>query len=89
MLAGSAGFDVSTPDVPRSGGGVVNRNPYPVTVIILAPGNVSAWALTDVKGVGQSISAGFTPGQCIQLLPGEKIAITYTQPPAWRWKQAG
>jgi len=89
VLAGSAGFDVATPDVPPSGRGVVNRNPYPVTVIVLSPGDVSTWTLTDVKGVGQAIRAGFTAGQCVQLSPGEKITITYTQPPIWRWKQAG
>ncbi len=34
----------------------------------------------------QTISAGLTPGQAIILEPGEKLALTYSTPPAWRWK---
>jgi len=83
---GGVGFDVATPDVPRSGGEVVNRDPRPVTVIVLTPGAVTSWALVDAKGVEQQITSGLAAGQCIRLSPGEKIKMTYTRPPTWRWK---
>jgi hypothetical protein len=34
----------------------------------------------------QTIHAPLFPGQTITLEPGEKIQLTYTQPPSWRWK---
>ncbi len=86
---GGVGFGVTTPDVPRSGDEVVNRSPRPVTVIILTPGGVSSWTLVDAKGVEQRIPSGLTAGQCIRLSPGERIRMTYTQPPTWRWKADG
>jgi hypothetical protein len=89
VATGSAGFDVSTPDMPPSGRDRVNRNPYPISVLILTPGDVSSWTLTDAKGAAQRIQGGFSPGQCILLSPGERITVTYTKPPTWRWKAAG
>jgi hypothetical protein len=34
----------------------------------------------------QTISAALTPGQTIILEPGEKLKLTYSQAPTWRWK---
>lgn len=36
--------------------------------------------------INQTISAGFFPGQTIVLEPGEKIELTYSQAPTWKWK---
>lgn len=83
---GVVGFDVTTPDVPRSGDEALNRNPHPVSVIILTPGVVSSWTLVDAKGVEQRITSSLGAGQCVRLSPGERIKMTYTHPPTWRWK---
>lgn len=36
--------------------------------------------------LSQTIPAGLFPGQGMVLEPGEKLKLTYTRPPAWRWK---
>lgn len=94
------GFDVTTPGFPASGKDVVNRNPYPVEIIILTPGEVSDWTLTDAKGISQTISATLSAGQHFTLEPGDKIRFTYAPsykgctysykaPPTWRWRALG
>jgi hypothetical protein len=83
------GFALDTPPVPPSDKALTNLHPYPVNVIITAAGNVTAWTLTDAKGVFQRIPAPLTAGQTITLQPGEKIILSYTTPPTWRWKAAG
>ena len=108
------GFDVVTPPVPLSGQEITNANPYTVQIIIVTPGDVSSWTITDAVTTSQSIPhnlsladnlrgprrpipspgpsrsqtipAGLSPGQMIVLAPGEKLKLTYTKPPAWRWK---
>jgi hypothetical protein len=39
-----------------------------------------------MPGTSQTITAGLFPGQSIILEPGEKVAFTYEEAPAWRWK---
>lgn len=80
------GFAVSTPDVPPSGGSVVNRQPYTIQVIITGSGEVSRWSLKDANGAIQEIQGGFTPGQTFLLEPGEEIGLAYTIQPSWKWK---
>ena len=48
------GFDVSTPPVPASGESIMNTTPYTVQVIILTPGTVSNWTLTDAGSTQQT-----------------------------------
>jgi hypothetical protein len=107
------GFDVPTPEVPASGRDVVNTTPYTIDAMILSPGKVSGWKITEpeaapqdfprnttiadtVKGAqhpekfaparSQKFESGLSGGQSITLQPGDKITVTYSSPPAWRWR---
>lgn len=80
------GFDLATPAIPASGRVEINRNPFAVEIIVLAPGNVSSWTIADAKGTSQAVPAGLSAGQRFVLNPGEKIRFDYSQPPAWRWR---
>jgi len=50
------GFDLPTPDVPGSGQTLVNRNPYTAQIIVLDPGDVASWTLTDSGSTPQKLS---------------------------------
>lgn len=80
------GFNVPTPTFPASGKDMVNTNPYPVEIIILKPGRVSDWTITDANGNAQEVKAKLSDGQDLVLEPGDKIRFTYTAVPAWRWR---
>jgi hypothetical protein len=41
------GLHVETPPVPRSGQETTNRNPWSVEVIILKPGQIAGWTITE------------------------------------------
>lgn len=86
FLAGSHGFAVATPPVPASGMAAVNRNLFPVAVLIVRPGRVSSWTLTDAAGKSQSFAAPLAAGQSIRLEPGNRLTLTYAQAPTWRWQ---
>jgi hypothetical protein len=47
------GFDVSTPGVPASGKQVVNSIPYTIEAMILSPGRVSRWMITEPAASSQ------------------------------------
>ena len=64
----------------------MNRNPYPVEVIILAPGQVTGWTLGDALGNEQPVEAPLRAGERFTLQPGDSLGLTYVEPPAWRWK---
>lgn len=84
----SAGFGIETPPVPASGETVVNRTPYVVDILVTSAGSITGWTLTDTSGVSQDFSGTWTAGQSIRLAPGEKIAVRYSEAPAWRWRSA-
>ncbi len=80
------GFQVETPAVPPSGECLMNRNPYPVEVIILTPGNVTDWTLTDAREESQTVTGALRAGERFILQPGESISFTYATAPTWRWR---
>jgi hypothetical protein len=47
------GFDVPTSSVPRSGKEVMNETPYKVDVMIISPGAVSSWTITEAERAPQ------------------------------------
>ena len=83
---GPVGFDVSTPTIPRSNADVVNMSAHLIQALILSPGNVSKWTLTDAKGSAQTIDAGLAAGQSLILEPGDRVRFAYTNAPTWKWK---
>jgi|GEM_PF-1070047 len=89
ITARAWGFNVETPPVPPSGEVVTNRNVAPVDIIIVAPGEVSTWSLTDTRGATLHLEHGLRCGQQVTLQPGEVIGLTYVIAPQWRWKAAG
>ncbi len=86
ITASPVGFQVETPAVPKSDQVVTNRNPYMIEILILDPGKVSSWILTDVSGDSQKIRSGLFPGQTVLLGRGESIRLSYTVAPKWRWR---
>jgi hypothetical protein len=81
------GFGAETPVVPASGELVVNRNPFPVVVMIKSPGSASKWELNDTYGTSDSFIGKLHAGQTIYLSPGESIRLHYaSEPPQWRWR---
>ncbi|MBI2844848.1 MAG: hypothetical protein HYX78_15755 [Armatimonadetes bacterium] len=65
IAAETGGFSVQTPSFPPSGEHAANLNPFPVEVIFLTTGSVSAWTLTDANGVSQTISSALFAGQSL------------------------
>jgi hypothetical protein len=86
LSAVPVGFGIPTPPVPPSGEPLTNRNPYRVEIMVLKPGKVTGWTLNDAGGVSQALEGPLSAGQRILLLPGEGIALTYREPPSWRWR---
>jgi hypothetical protein len=43
------GFDVRTPPIAGSGNEIVNDTPFTISAIVLKPGNVSRWTISDAK----------------------------------------
>ena len=80
------GFDVSTPGVSASDADIVNDSAHLVQAIILSPGNVSKWTLTDAQGNAQTISAGLSAGQTLLLEAGDRVRFSYMEPPTWKSK---
>jgi hypothetical protein len=91
------GFGVGTPNFPAPAQAVVNRHPYLVEAIILTPGAVSEWTLTDAKGCSQTVTAALSAGERFLLEPGDAIefdypdaysgcAFTYEPAPTWKWR---
>lgn len=86
VSATARGFDdVVTPPFPKSGENVVNRNPFPVQILILTAGKVSDWALLDARGASRNILGSLFAGQQISLGPGQQVRFNYTEPPSWTW----
>ena len=86
VLPKAQGFAIVTPEVPQSRDDLTNREPYTVEVFILDPGAVTEWTLTDAAGTAQAIRAPLSAGQSFVLESGERIRLTYTSAPKWRWK---
>ena len=81
------GFAVETPAVPESNKPMMNRNPFPVAVLIKDPASVTAWSITDTYGTLEKIEAPLTAGQIITLMPAESITLNYTETtPQWKWR---
>jgi len=81
------GFSLATPDIPASGVPVVNREPFPVGIIVVDPGSVNAWSLTDVYGANRRIEAPLNAGQSLSLHPGESVTLYYEgRRPRWVWR---
>lgn len=80
------GFNVDTPDLPKSGEPVMNRSCYVIEVTILHAGQVDKWTLTDANGTEQAYLGNLYVGQSIRLQPGEKITFDYQEKPIWRWR---
>ncbi|MEM8946872.1 MAG: hypothetical protein AAGD11_16985 [Planctomycetota bacterium] len=81
------GFGVETPSIPASGELMINRNPFPVIVMIKAGGSVSRWELNDTYGGSDEFAGSLQAGQNIYLSPGEGLRIHYSgAPPEWRWR---
>ncbi|MDA4113189.1 MAG: hypothetical protein OK474_04000 [Thaumarchaeota archaeon] len=54
------GFDVPTPPVPDSGRGVVNTTPYTIQAMIVSPGAVSQWSITEPGAASQAFPRNTT-----------------------------
>lgn len=81
------GFAVETPAVPESNKPIMNRNPFPVAVLIKKPASVTEWSIADTYGIAEKIEAPLTAGQMITLMPAESIMLGYTDTaPQWRWR---
>ena len=81
------GFAVHTPSVPVSGELLLNRNPFPVVVMIKSPGSVSLWELNDTYGNSDKFESSLHTGQSIYLSPGEGLRLHYAErAPEWRWR---
>ena len=86
VTAQPEGFALTTPAVPPSGQDEVNRNFSPVEIVVLAPGKVAGWTVTDAKGKTLTVPAGLAAGQRFVLNPGEKVKLDYSSAPTWRWR---
>lgn len=80
------GFAIETPPIAASGAPVVNRTPFDTEALIVKPGLVTAWTLTDAQGIAQAFSGPLTAGQAISLAPGDAVLFEYSQAPEWRWR---
>jgi uncharacterized protein affecting Mg2+/Co2+ transport len=57
-----------------------------VEIVVLTPGNVRAWTVTDANGKALRVPAGLAAGQRFVLNPGERIRLDYSSGPTWRWR---
>lgn len=80
------GFGINTPAVPPSGKELQNKSPFLSEIIILDPGEVREWVLSDAHGDSEGIRAPLRPGERFTLAPGESIRILYDRAPTWRWR---
>jgi hypothetical protein len=53
---------------------------------IVNPGNVQAWSERVAGGEWVEYRSGFTTGQSFVLNPGDRVRLSYTELPTWRWK---
>ena len=86
LAPGPAGFALATPALPASGAIATNRHHGPVEVLILAPGDASAWTLSDAAGTTQRVQAAPRVGERFLLEPGAGLGFEFTSPPVWRWR---
>jgi hypothetical protein len=81
------GYAVDTPPIAASGELVVNRNPFPIIVMIKSPGSITRWELNDTYGASDEFTGPMQVGQCIYLSPAESIRLHYSgDRPEWRWR---
>ena len=80
------GFKATTPAISPTGSALENRQPYPMWVTILTPGEVIRWTVTDSNGQSNTVSSKLLAGQAFYLEPGDKITLHYHQAPTWKWK---
>ena len=80
------GFKATTPAIPPTGSALENRQPYPMWVTILTPGEAIRWTVTDSNGQSNTVSSKLLAGQAFYLEPGDKITLHYSQAPTWKWK---
>jgi hypothetical protein len=81
-----AGFDVETPAVPPSGQTVVNRTSFTVQAMILHPGRVSAWTITDAGSTAQFMPYNVS---LVDNLTRPPRPVTPPRPPASQTIPAG
>jgi hypothetical protein len=69
----SVGFGLPTPDLPESGRPIVNRNPYTTEILILDPGEVTDWTLTDAGSMPQRLSRNLSLADSLNRPPMEPL----------------
>jgi len=80
------GWATTSPAVPASGVDETNTKGYPVLVYITGLGTgISAVGITDNAGTLQSFTRTGEVGDFYRLEPGDKIRLTYTGSPTWKW----
>ena len=67
------GFGLPTPSVPQSGRPIVNRNPYTAEILILDPGKVTDWTLTDAGSTPQRLSRNLSLADNLRRPPMEPL----------------
>ena len=85
------GFDVETPDFPRSGEVLTSRSAYLVEAFILTAGDVAEWSIRDSRGAERTFKGGLSAGQSFLLEPGDQVCFNYLSKnshgvPSWSWK---
>jgi hypothetical protein len=60
--------------------------PGRVGVRIVKPGSVQFWSAMAARGAWVEYLSGFAAGQSFVLNPGDRVRLTYTDLPTWRWK---
>ena len=80
------GWATASPSVPASGVDQQNTFGYPVFVYITGLGTgISAVGITDNAATLQSFTRTGEIGDFYRLEPGDKIRLTYTGSPTWKW----
>lgn len=80
------GYQVETPPFPASAHPMLNRNPFPVEVMILSAGKVVQWQLTDAHGSSQTLPGPLFGGQAFRLDVAEQVSFQYLAPAVWKWR---
>ncbi len=80
------GLRITTPEFPADG--VWIENPYPATleVLILAPGEISAWQRRESGQAPLHVDGPMRAGQTFTLRPHECVQFQHQQPARWSWR---
>ena len=80
------GWATASPAVPASGVDETNTTGYPVLVYITGLGTgITAVGITDNAATLQSFTRTGEVGDFYRLEPNDKIRLTYTGSPTWKW----